>query len=82
MDDKKEAVMSKVGGAKDTVTGVVPDRRALKRAATHMRETAASNPLDLPLVPRPRFPRWHSLAEDARREPTNGRDVRPPGRGW
>jgi hypothetical protein len=53
MDDKKEAVMSKVGGAKDTVTGVVPDRRALKRAATHMRETAASNPLDLPLVASP-----------------------------
>ena len=47
MDDKKEAVMSKVGGAKDTVTGVVPDRRALKRGATHMRETAASNPLGL-----------------------------------
>lgn len=47
MDDKKEAVMSKVSGAKDTVTGVVPDRRALKRGATHMRETAASNPLGL-----------------------------------
>ena len=47
VDDKKEAVMSKVSGAKDTVTGVVPDRRALKRGATHMRETAASNPLGL-----------------------------------
>lgn len=47
VDDKKEAVKSKVSGAKDTVTGVVPDRRALKRSATHMRETAASNPLGL-----------------------------------
>ena len=47
MDDKKEAVKSKVSGAKDTVTGVVPDRRALKRGATHIRDTAASNPLGL-----------------------------------
>ena len=47
MDDKKEAVKSTVSGAKDTVTGVVPDRRALKRGARHMRETAASNPLGL-----------------------------------
>jgi hypothetical protein len=47
MDDKKKAVKSKVSGAKDTVTDVVPDRRALKRGATHMRETAASNPLGL-----------------------------------
>lgn len=82
MDDKKEAVMSKVGGAKDTVTGVVPDRRALKRAATHMRETAASNPLDLPLVASPSVSSLALSCEDARREPTNGRDVRPPGRGW
>jgi len=47
VDDKKEAVKSKVSGAKDTVTGVVPDRRAVKRGATHMRETAARNPLGL-----------------------------------
>jgi hypothetical protein len=47
MDDKKDAVKSKVSDAKDTVTGVVPDRRALKRGARHMRETAASNPLGL-----------------------------------
>jgi Protein of unknown function (DUF3618) len=47
VEDKKEAVKSKVSGAKDTVTGVVPDRRALKRSATHIRETAASNPLGL-----------------------------------
>jgi Protein of unknown function (DUF3618) len=47
VDDKKEAVKSKVSGAKDTLTGVVPDRRALKRSATRMRETATSNPLGL-----------------------------------
>jgi hypothetical protein len=47
VDDKKEAVKSKVSGAKDTVTDIVPDRRALKRGATHVRETAASNPLGL-----------------------------------
>jgi hypothetical protein len=47
VDDKKEAVKSKVTGAKDTVAGVVPDRRALKRGATHMRDTAANNPLGL-----------------------------------
>ena len=47
MDDKKEAVKSKVSGAKDTVTSAVPDQRALRRGATHIRETAASNPLGL-----------------------------------
>ena len=47
VDDKKEAVKSKITGAKDTVTGAVPDRRRLKRGATHMRDTAASNPLGL-----------------------------------
>ena len=47
VDDKKEAVKSKVTGAKDTVTGVLPDRRALKRSAAHMRSTAESNPLGL-----------------------------------
>jgi len=47
VDDKKEAVKSKVSGAKDTVTGVVPDRRAVRRGATRMRETAAGNPLGL-----------------------------------
>jgi hypothetical protein len=43
VDDKKEAVKSKVGA----VTGAVPDRRALKRGATHVRDTATSNPLGL-----------------------------------
>ena len=47
VDDKKDAVKSKLSGAKGTVTGVVPDRRALKRSATHIGETAASNPLGL-----------------------------------
>jgi hypothetical protein len=47
VDEKKEAVKSKVTGAQDTVTGVVPDRRRLKRGAAHIRDTAASNPLGL-----------------------------------
>jgi hypothetical protein len=49
VDDKKEAVKSKVTGAKDTVTGAVPDRTRLKRGATHMRDTAAANPIGLAL---------------------------------
>jgi hypothetical protein len=47
IEDKKEAVKSKLTGAKDTVTGPLPDRRAIKRGATHMRDTAESNPLGL-----------------------------------
>jgi hypothetical protein len=47
VEDKKEAVKSRVGGVKDSVSGVVPDRRALQRGATHVRDTAASNPLGL-----------------------------------
>ena len=49
IDDKKDAVRSKLTGAKETVTGPLPDRRALKRSATHMRDTAESNPLGLAL---------------------------------
>ena len=49
MEEKKEAVKSKVGGAKDTVTGVVPDRRTVKRGTTHVRNTAESNPIGLAL---------------------------------
>jgi hypothetical protein len=49
IDDKKEAVKSKLTGAKDTATGPLPDRRALKRGATHVRGTAESNPLGLAL---------------------------------
>jgi gas vesicle protein len=47
VDDKKGAVKSKVTGAKDTVTGAMPDPRKVKRGATHVRDTAASNPLGL-----------------------------------
>jgi hypothetical protein len=47
IDDKKQAVKSKLTGAKDTVTGPLPDRRAIKRGTTHVRDTAASNPLGL-----------------------------------
>jgi hypothetical protein len=49
VDDKKEAVRSKFTGAADTVAGVVPDRRAIKRGAIHMRDTAESNPLGIAL---------------------------------
>jgi hypothetical protein len=47
IEDKKQAVKSKLTGAKDNVTGPLPDRRALKRGATHVRDTAESNPLGL-----------------------------------
>jgi hypothetical protein len=49
IEDKKHAVKSKFTGAKDTVTAPLPDRRAVKRGATHMRNTAESNPLGLAL---------------------------------
>ena len=49
VDDKKEAVKSKFTGAKDTITGPLPDRRAIKRGATHVRGSAESNPLGLAL---------------------------------
>ena len=47
IDNKKQAVKSKLTGAKDAVTGPLPDRGALKRGSSHMRETAESNPLGL-----------------------------------
>jgi len=49
IDDKKEAVRSKLTGAKDAVTGPLPDRHAINRGAGHMRGTAESNPLGLAL---------------------------------
>ena len=49
VDDKKEAVKSKLTDAKDTITDPLPDRRAIKRGATHVRGTAESNPLGLAL---------------------------------
>ena len=45
--EKKEAVKTTFAGAKESVGGAMPDRRALKRGATYMRDTAASNPLGL-----------------------------------
>jgi uncharacterized protein DUF3618 len=47
IDDKKQAVKSKLTGAKDAVTGPLPDRGALRRGSSHMRETAESNPVGL-----------------------------------
>jgi hypothetical protein len=47
VDEKKDTLKSKVTGAKQTVTGAIPDRRALKSGGTYMRDTAASNPLGL-----------------------------------
>ena len=49
VDEKKEAIKSKITGAKDTVTAPLPDRRAIKRGAGHVRDTAESNPLGLAL---------------------------------
>jgi Protein of unknown function (DUF3618) len=47
VDDKKEAVKSKFTGAKDSVTGAVPDRSTMKRGVDQAKSTAESNPLGL-----------------------------------
>jgi hypothetical protein len=47
VDEKKEAVKSKFTGAKDGVTGAVPDRRTVKQGVTQVRDTAESNPMGL-----------------------------------
>ena len=47
VDEKKDAVRAKVGGARDAVTSVVPDRRRIGHAAAYLRDTAESNPLGL-----------------------------------
>jgi len=47
VEEKKEAVKSKLTGAKDTVTTPLPDRSVIRRGATHVRATAESNPLGL-----------------------------------
>lgn len=47
VDDKKQAVKSKLTGAKDTVTGAVPDTRTVTHGAGRLRDTAANNPLGL-----------------------------------
>ena len=49
VDDKTEAVKSKLTGAVDSVTSVMPDQRTIARGATHVRDTAESNPLGLVL---------------------------------
>jgi len=45
VEEKKEAVKTKLTGAKNTLTAPLPDRRAFK----HVRGTAESNPLGLAL---------------------------------
>jgi hypothetical protein len=47
VDEKKEAVKSKVTDAKDAVVSVIPDRTRAKRVATHVRDTAERNPFGL-----------------------------------
>ena len=47
VDEKKEAVKSKVTGAKDAVTGVVPSSGTITRGASEVRTTAERNPLGL-----------------------------------
>jgi hypothetical protein len=47
VDEKKEAVKSKFTGAKDTVTGAVPDSGTIKRGAFQVRDTAERNPVGL-----------------------------------
>ena len=49
VDDKTEAVKSKLTGAVDSVTNVIPDQRTIARGASHVRDTAESNPLGLVL---------------------------------
>jgi Protein of unknown function (DUF3618) len=49
VEEKKDAVKSKLTGAKETVTRPLLDRRAIKRGAAHMRDTAETNPLGLAL---------------------------------
>ena len=49
VDEKTEAVKSKLTGAVDSVTSVTPDQRTITRGATHVRDTAESNPLGLVL---------------------------------
>jgi Protein of unknown function (DUF3618) len=47
VDDKKQAVKSKFTGAKDTVTGAVPDGTAVREKAGRLRSTAERNPMGL-----------------------------------
>ena len=47
VDEKKEAVTSKVSGAKDAVTSVVPSKESMGRRARSLKSTAKSNPIGL-----------------------------------
>jgi len=47
VDEKKEAVKSKFTGAKETVTGAMPDRGTITRSASEIRDTAERNPVGL-----------------------------------
>src|SRR5438128_2386960 len=49
IDEKKQAVKSKLTGAREAVTGPLPDRETLKRRGSPIRDTAESNPLGLAL---------------------------------
>jgi len=50
VDDKKDAVKSKLSGAKDAITGAVPDGDKMKRRAGGLRDSAERNPIGLALV--------------------------------
>lgn len=49
IEEKKDAVKSRLSGAKETVTGPLPDRSAVGRGAGGVRQTAESNPVGLAL---------------------------------
>jgi Protein of unknown function (DUF3618) len=48
--DKKDAVVSGVSGAKDSVAGATPDGEAVKQRAGALRGTAEQNPLGLAIA--------------------------------
>jgi hypothetical protein len=47
VDDKKEAVRSRVAGARDALASSIPDKKAIERGANDVRVTAERNPLGL-----------------------------------
>ena len=47
VDEKKEAVKSKLTGAKDTVTSAVPDGTAVRQRTGRLRSTVERNPMGL-----------------------------------
>jgi len=50
VDEKKEAVKSKLTGAKDTVTNAVPEGTAVRQRAGRVRSTAERNPMGLAIA--------------------------------